>query len=311
MKDSISVLQWNCRSILPKIDSFKVLINKNKCDAFSLCETWLTSNIDLNFHDFNIIRLDRDTPYGGVLLGIKKCYSFYRINLPSIPGIEVVACQMTIQGKELCIASIYIPPRAQVGQRLLFDLIELLPSPRLILGDFNSHGVAWGSPYNDNRSSLIYNLCDDFDMTILNNGEMTRIPKPPARPSALDLSLCSTSLRLDCTWKVILDPHGSDHLPILISITNGSTRMRPIDIPYDLTRNVDWKLYEEMISKAVESIQHHSPLEEYNLLAGLILDAALQAQTKKYPGVTIKERPPTPWWDQECSDVYTQRSDAF
>ena len=59
--------------------------------------------------------------------------------------------------------------------------------------------------------------------------------------------------------------------------------MRPVDIPYDLTWNIDWKLYEEVVSEAVESIQHqhHPPFEEYNLLAGLILDAALQAQTKK------------------------------
>ena len=158
VRDSITVLQWNCRSIIPKIDSFKFLVNNSQCDAFALSETWLTSNVEFNFHDFNIIRLDRDTPYGGVLIGIKKRYSFYRINLPPMPGIEAVACQIRIKGKDLCIASIYVPPRAPLKQRQLYDIAELLPDPRLIVGDFNSHGTGWGSIFDDNRSNLIYNL---------------------------------------------------------------------------------------------------------------------------------------------------------
>ena len=92
-------------------------VNNSQCDAFALSETWLTSNVDFNFHDFNIIRLDRDTPYGEVLLGMKKCCSFYRINLPPMPCIEAVACQIRIKGKDLCIASIYVPPWATAALR--------------------------------------------------------------------------------------------------------------------------------------------------------------------------------------------------
>ena len=309
--DFIHILQWNCRSIIPKLDSFKAMINNLKCDVFSICETWLTPDINLNFNNYNIVRLDRDIPYGGVLLGIKKCYSFYKINLPSIQGIECVACQINIQDKDLCIASVYIPPKALIRQQMLSDIVELLPSPRLILGDFNSHGVAWGSSYNDNRSTLIYNLCDNFNMTVLNNGDMTRVPKPPARPSALDLSLCSTSLRLDCSWKVVYDPHGSDHLPILISINNGSNSTRPIDIPYDLTLNIDWEIYKLKITEALEALQHLPLLEKYDSFAGLILNSAILAQRKKYLGVSTKRRLSTPWWDKECSKIYVKKSNAY
>lgn len=100
----ITVLQWNCRSLIPKLDSFKYLIHNSDCDIFALCETWLSSEDELNFHDFNIIRLDRDDSYGGVLLGIKKCYPFYKISLPIISGIEIVACQINVKNKDLCIA---------------------------------------------------------------------------------------------------------------------------------------------------------------------------------------------------------------
>ena len=211
VRSFITVLQWNCRSIIPKLDLFSHLINTYNCDAFALCETFLNSNNQPNFHDFNIIRRDRDSHGGGVLLGIKKCYSFFRIDLPSVSKIEVVAIQTNMNGKDLCLASIYIPPSVRIEQRHLTDISELLPAPFLILGDFNSHCSLWGSQYDDNRSSSICNLIDDFNMTLLNTGEATRVPSPPARESVFDLSLSSTSLALDCQWKVINDPHGSDH----------------------------------------------------------------------------------------------------
>ena len=108
-----------------------------------------------------------------------------------------------MNGKYLCIASIYIPPSVRIEQRQLSDTAELLTAPFLILGDFNSHCLQWGSHYDDVRSSLICNLIDDYNMALLNTGEATRVPNPPARESVLDLSLCSTSLALDCRWKVI------------------------------------------------------------------------------------------------------------
>lgn len=139
--DMISVLQWNCRSLRPKLDGFKFLVHNTHCDVFALCETWLSSDIDLPFHDFNIIRLDRADSYGGVLLGINKLHSFYRIDLPYVTGIGVVACQVHIRGKRMSIASVYLPPRTAVSRQGISDICSVLPEPRMVLGDFNSHGT--------------------------------------------------------------------------------------------------------------------------------------------------------------------------
>ena len=142
-------------------------------------------------------------------MGIKKCHSFYKIHHSPISGIEVVSCQARIKEKDLCISSVYIPPNTNVSRHILMDIISVLPAPRLVLGDFNSHGTGWGGSYDDNRSKIIYDLCDDFNMTILNTGEVTRISGPQSQESRLDLALASNLLSLDCTWKVIQDPYGS------------------------------------------------------------------------------------------------------
>ena len=311
-KENISVLQWNCRSLIPKIDSFKYLINKLDCDAFALSETWLSSDDDLSFHNFNIIRFDRAGRGGGVLLGIKKSHSFYRIHHSSISGIEVVSCQARIKEKDLCIASVYIPPKLSVSRHQLVDIVSILPEPRLVLGDFNSHGTGWGSSYDDNRSKFIYDLCDDFNMTILNTGEVTRISGPQSQESRLDLALVSNLLSLDCTWKVIQDPYGSDHLPIHISIRNGQSVPEPINIPYDLTRNIDWKKFAQVVDDGIDTVKVSEDLDEnYRDFVKLITESAQTAQTKRFTGSTVRRRPPNYWWDEECTIATEERSKAF
>ena len=307
----ITVLQWNCRSLIPKLDSFKYLINSFNCDAFALNETWLDLNDDLNFNNFNIIRLDRTGRGGGVLVGIKKCHTFYRIHHTPVTGIEIVSCQAKIKGTDLSISSVYIPPNTKVSRHQLEDITSCLPEPRLILGDFNSHGTGWGSSYDDNRSKMIYDLCDNFSMTILNTGEVTRISGPHTQESRLDLSLASSMLSLDCTWKVIQDPYGSDHLPIIVSISTGTSGPEPGDIPYDLTRNIDWQKYADEIDIAIDAVQELPPEEENRYIVGLIIKCAIAAQTKRFTGSTVRQRPPTPWWDKECSTANEEKSKAF
>ena len=311
--DIITVLQWNCRSIFPKLDSFKFLVHNITCDVFALCETWLSSDINLIFHDFNIVRLDRTNRQGGgVLLGIRKCHSFYRVTIPTITGVEVVACQIMIRGREISIASVYIPPNVELAAlHQLSSVAEVMPEPRLIVGDFNAHGTGWGGDHDDHRSKLIYDLCDVFNMSILNTGEATRIPAPPGRESHLDISLCSASLSLDCEWKTIQDPHGSDHLPIVISITNGFRTAESVDVSYDLTRNIDWQKFEDAVADGIDSREVQSPLEEYEFLSKLIVSSALDAQTRRVPGNTVRRRVPPPWWDNECTGLRRERSEAF
>ena len=121
----------------------------------------------------------------------------------------------------------------------------------------------------------------------------------------------SNQLSLDCTWNVIQDPHGSDHLPIRISITVGLSVTKPIDIPYDLTRNINWKKYAKKIEEDIGTVNELPPEEEYRFLVQLITECARAAQTKQYTDSTVRRRPPTPWWDEECSAANKEKSKAF
>uniref|UniRef100_A0AAG5DRI0 Endonuclease/exonuclease/phosphatase domain-containing protein n=1 Tax=Anopheles atroparvus TaxID=41427 RepID=A0AAG5DRI0_ANOAO len=215
------LIQWNCRSQLSKIDLFKALVEVHHCDVFVLCETWLTPDSNLRVAGYNIIRQDRPSRGGGVLIGIKSSYTFSRIQIPSQGVIERVAIRAKIGDLNIAIASIYIPPEAKNNKGLintiekeLYNLSSILPRPAFILGDFNSHGYEWGGNSEDALARIINDFCDKQGFRILNTGEATKIQTPMTRPSALDLSLCSASMMQSIKWKVIPDPLDSDHLPI-------------------------------------------------------------------------------------------------
>lgn len=88
------------------------------------------------------------------------------------------------------------------------QILNSVPQPCIILGDFNAHGVACGSLRDDGRSKISLDIIDNFRFSILNNGTCTRINLKSNNPSCFDISLCSSTIALNCTWEVVNDPLG-------------------------------------------------------------------------------------------------------
>ena len=57
--------------------------------------------------------------------------------------------------KDITICSIYIPPSFFLKTEHLDSLLKQLPSPYLLLGDFNGHNILWGSKENNSRGEII------------------------------------------------------------------------------------------------------------------------------------------------------------
>uniref|UniRef100_A0A2M4BAB0 Putative i-11 aae n=3 Tax=Anopheles marajoara TaxID=58244 RepID=A0A2M4BAB0_9DIPT len=312
-----NIIQWNCRSLIGKLNEFRFCINAHKCDVFAICETWLSEEIEyLPFPDFNIIRRDRPTLGGGVLLGIKKDHSFSRIHTPPLEIIECVAVKAKLGNLNVSLASIYIPPRAKTAEMIvkvetdLNNLIAVLPSPVLILGDFNSHGYVWGGQFDDALAPIISSFCHRQGLDILNSGEATRVTRTCA--SALDLSLCSASLSHRSRWRVLPHPFGSDHLPIEIKILSNVCTVADHPKNYDLTRHIDWGRFVETFSSSISFVPENCPLlEEYQAIVSCIMASALEAQTRAVDQRRACTKPPTPWWDKECQEAYNAKMTVF
>ena len=58
--------------------------------------------------------------------------------------LHAIAVIVTLH-RPISICSNYFPPRAKIEQKDLEEIINQLPTPYLLLGDFNGHNVILGS----------------------------------------------------------------------------------------------------------------------------------------------------------------------
>ena len=59
-------------------------------------------------------------------------------------NIQAVAVSVTLH-RTISICSIHIPPRSKLVEKDLDEIVNQLPTPFLLLGDFNGHNFIWGS----------------------------------------------------------------------------------------------------------------------------------------------------------------------
>ena len=91
----------------------------------------------------------------------------------------------------------------------------------IICGDFNCHSSLWNPDRSssENGGQFVEKILEEVDFCILNDSTITRIPEVEHhRPSAIDLTFCTSNIFLRTEWLVLDDPLGSDHIPIHIFI---------------------------------------------------------------------------------------------
>jgi ribonuclease HI len=304
----LNFLQWNARSLLPKKQHLLDLIRENNIHVIALCETWLQNSDCLYIPGFEVIRRDRpDGRGGGVLLGVRKDIGFRQTPIAQVNSCEMIAADLEItgvQGDCLHIASAYFPPDCRLNSVELSAALRELGSPMLIFGDFNAQSQSWGCEQQNNRALVLQTTIDDLSLVFLNDGSLTRIASPPFRSSAVDMTLCSAGLSFDCAWHVLDDLGGSDHLPIVTSLSSISVPIL-LDIPapiFDLTRHLDWHQFSDRVLEAMVDTPDPLNIEEkYALFVNIIRSAALAAQ--KHPPRSGFRFPLAPaiWWDEECA----------
>ncbi|GFU68803.1 hypothetical protein TNCV_2576641 [Trichonephila clavipes] len=111
----------------------------------------------------------------------------------------------------------YLPPNVVIRQQDLNDLVDQLPAPFVILGDFNGHSTLWGSVKTNHRGRQIEQVLSDHCLCLLNHEEPTHFHEPTRSFHTLDLAICSPSLLPILNFSVEKDLYNSDHFPVVLS----------------------------------------------------------------------------------------------
>ena len=115
--------------------------------------------------------------------------------------------------KTFTVCSLYLPPSENLNIVLITRLIDQLPNPFVICGDFNGHSITWGCDKNNSWGDRIDNFITENNICLLNDGSYTYLHPATGTFTAIDLSLCSPDILMEIDFMVESDSYGSDHFP--------------------------------------------------------------------------------------------------
>ena len=199
MDNKLSIMQWNCQGLRAKYESLKILIHKNFPICISLQEIMLGQNrlCPKEYFIYCNEHLADEGRHGGSALMIRQ--DIVHTKIPLQTNLQAVAVQICTK-KKYAICSIYLPPNNENDQNLkqdLDNLIDQLPRPFLLLGDFNSRHPMWGDIISNTRGNLIFSSIEERELAILNTGAPTHFHIQTGTLTSIDLSVCSPDCFLD------------------------------------------------------------------------------------------------------------------
>ena len=306
MAPSTKILQWNCRGIKVNFNELKLLCKEHNPLAFALQETHLKESDNITFRSYDMYNTyspidENDRAKGGSSLFVKQGIIHSHISLNT--KLQAVAVRITLH-KTITLCSIYIPPSSKLTIKDLDNLVEQLPSPYILLGDFNGHNPLWGCDDYNTKGRLLERFIDAQALCLYNDGSKTYLHPGTGTYTAIDLTLTNTDLLTDFSWQVIDDLCGSDHFPILIEYDATPVEER---IPRWILKKADWGTFTALcLEKLINPTFTYNidPLITFTTILISIADETIPKTS------TIPTKPHLPWNNIECKEAIKARKKA-
>lgn len=308
----INIIQWNINGFYSKLEELQLIIRDHDPKVICIQETNFNKKSNPTLHNFNIYNKNRDTcnrASGGVAIMIDQSYPTKEVILQT--NLEAMAIIITLPHTSITVCNVYIPNQKEFTLPDIEHIVQQLPNPYIIVGDFNSHSKTWGSYKSDSRGKIIEDLLSKDNITILNNGQPTRINQANGHPSAIDLSIANTSFSHKLEWQTLPDIYSSDHIPIKISITHPLDNTHLFYPPRWKIKKANWSLFSSLMDHNTSEL--HSPSKEnidtvVENFTSLIVDSA-----KISIGISPSksQRPRVPWWNDEIKKSIQDKNKAL
>ena len=144
-----TIVQWNCRGFIANFYKLKILFERLNPLALCLQETFLR----LTYIISNIITCTTVLDQGEIVLLAAQGIIHSHLQLDT--SLQATAVRITLS-KTITLCSIYIPPSSAISLHDMDDLIRQLPTPYMLLGDFNSHNPLWGGNTIDSKGQRVH-----------------------------------------------------------------------------------------------------------------------------------------------------------
>ncbi|KAJ8049377.1 RNA-directed DNA polymerase from mobile element jockey [Holothuria leucospilota] len=239
---------------------------------------------------------------GGSSLLVNKTVPHSTIQLNT--NLQAVAIRTTLH-RTVTVCSVYIPPRYNLKRDDMDSLIRQLPTPFLLLGDFNSHSDMWGCTDTNQIGRLIESVVAASDLCLLNDGSFTYIHSASGSLSAIDLSVCSPTILMDLQWRVHNDQCGSDHYPLLMDIVHPMPEER---VPRWQLQKADWSEFSDLCKNTIVKDACNDIEDQVAQFTQLLVEIASKTIPKSSAFPRSEHKP---WFNTDCEEAIKDRKKAL
>ena len=304
----MKIVSWNCQGAKAKKINLESLIQIHQPDIICLQETQLNpTKPDFKIKHYENYYFHKTTStrgHGGTGILINPKIPQSKIDIQS--RLQTVAVRVTLD-RPISLCSLYISEEdwRTISPLEIKKLIEDIPHPKIITGDWNARNTLWHSDVNCQKGDCLEDIFDELNMVVIDNDRPTHISTANNSCSHIDVTIVSPSLRTSITWDTLEDTFSSDHYPIKLEIEsdNSPPHCRP---RWNLMK-AKWSEYQAHINLSIpQNINNIQDL--VNIVTGKIIAAAKKAIPLQE---TFPKRIPVPWWNNACKAAKDKRTKAL
>ena len=299
------LVQWNCEGLKQKGDALQEIIREKNPLCICLQETKLPKDADFHIRGYKSFLKNLETEgnaHGGVGIWVKNNKPAHQIPLNT--NLQAVAVSL-MMGKRVTICSLYLPPGEIIPRQAIENLVNQLPKPFMLVGDFNAHSPLWFDRRECARGKVIQKIIEDRDIFLLDQNKTTHISRAHQTSSHIDLSIVSLDLMDDFDWEADDYYRTSDHAPIYI--TSRLQEEHSFEKRW-IMKKAEWDKYTEK-TEVDRGIDDFNTVEDAVDYLGEVIFEAADHSIPKSKGSGGRINPP--WWNDECRSAINKRKAAW
>ena len=299
----LKVMQWNAEGVSPKKEALAKFLNENKVDICCVQETHLQNGKTFKIRGYQCIRNDRDGRRKGGIM------TLVRNNIPASElqrgtgEAEFLQLKISTKNRTINLVNYYCPD----DKNLSLDSLEVSTENFLITGDFNCRSQSWGYENIDKRGEDVEEWQDEHSLILVNDptDQHTFYSRRWHSESTPDLAFCTDDLHSRLTREVCSQLAGSDHRPVLLSISDEPMKTAPQHSRWNY-KKANWGLFSIRSNELTKDIEvegrnPNNVIRDWN-------KAIMKASTESIPRGVRKDY--KPYWSTDLQMAHDKLTSA-
>ncbi|ESO00495.1 hypothetical protein HELRODRAFT_175932 [Helobdella robusta] len=168
-EEEIKILQWNIRGIQSNFLELQVLVAEQQPQIICLQETKLNANKQKDIKQYvnysKAAEPSQTNSAGGITTYINNTITQSEIKINQ--NLNIIVTKITTN-KTITICNMYLPPNTLTRTEEILKILNDLPKPLILIGDFNGHSHLWGNKRTNLQGKCIEEIITQGDIHPIN-----------------------------------------------------------------------------------------------------------------------------------------------